>query len=261
MSNLLSSDSEKELWIQLKRHTAARIGLARSGVSISTKETLAFKMDHAFARDAVYSELNVSVLVAQLQQRGIETGVVRSRAIDRQHYLQRPDLGRILEEASAIELQYLPKAELVFILADGLSAEAINRHAIPVLTLVLNQLAALKISIAPVILAQQGRVALADDIGSRLEATLALIFIGERPGLTSPDSMGVYLTYGPKPGNTDEVRNCISNIRPEGLTYERAAEKILYLIQQCLAHRKSGVSIKDNGSSLDSPSGNTVHQL
>lgn len=207
---------------------------------------LAFQLDHAHARDAVYSDLAIDQLQEKLNILNIESITVRSTADTREEYLQRPDNGKRLNDASKKTLNdSRDHADVVFILADGLSAEAINKHAIPVLTLLLAAIKSLEISLATVVIAEQSRVALGDEIGSLLNAKLSLIFIGERPGLSSPDSMGVYITYDPKPGKTDESRNCISNIRPEGLGYEKAAEKILYFIHECLRQKLSGVSVKD----------------
>lgn len=236
-----------DAWVSLRDYTAARIALGRTGTSIPVKQTLAFQLDHAHARDAVYSELNKEHLLHELDQLRVPVCIVHSKASTREEYLQRPDWGRQLDNPSSEKLSSLNKlsTDMAIILADGLSAEAINRHAIPVLQLLLPELQKSNFSVAPLILAEQGRVALSDEIGGLLQAKLAVIFIGERPGLSSPDSMGVYLTYNPKPGTTDEARNCISNIRPEGLSYQAASGKILYFIQECLRLKLSGVAVKD----------------
>lgn len=230
----------------LRQYTAARIGLNTIATSVGIKETLAFRLDHAHARDVVYSVLVTENLLQQLQAFGQETIHVHSQAATREEYLQRPDKGRNLSLADRPLLtQHNHPADVVFILGDGLSAEAVNKHALPVLQLVLTGLKERNITISPIVIAEQARVALADEIGSLLGAKLSLIFIGERPGLSSPDSMGVYITYNPQPGTTDESRNCISNIRPEGLKYGDATDKILYFIRECLRLKVSGIQIKD----------------
>lgn len=243
MSDLKKSE-QQEGWQSLRQHTAARIGLKTISTTVDVKETLAFRLDHAHARDAVYSTLAVEELTQQLQTLLVEIVQVRSMAASREEYLQRPDKGRKLNIEDHVLLKSDQAYDVVFVLADGLSAEAINKHALPVLQLVLAELKPYKI--APIVIAQQGRVALADEIGALLQAKLSVIFIGERPGLSSPDSMGVYITYHPQPGTTDEARNCISNIRPAGLNYQQAAQKILYFIRESLQQKLSGVNLKDN---------------
>jgi ethanolamine ammonia-lyase small subunit len=172
-------------------------------------------------------------------------------ARDRQEYLQRPDLGRKLDEASREQVASLAsgKHDVVFILADGLSAEAINLHAIHLLQHVIPSIEK-SFRIAPFTLVQHGRVAISDDIGELLQARLAVILIGERPGLSSPDSLGIYLTYDAHPGKTDESRNCISNVRPGGLSYEAAAKKLLYFIDELMRLKLSGVAVKDRSENL-----------
>ena len=236
----------------LKEFTAARIGLGRAGYSIPLKQSLEFKLAHAHARDAVYSELDVEGLTGQLAQFELPVLQLHSQAEYREQYLQRPDLGRQLDEKSGTELTVYNTAQtdIVIIIADGLSATAVNHNAVSLLKLLIPQLVAAGLKIAPLCLVKQGRVALADDIGHQLKAKLSLILIGERPGLSSADSMGAYLTFGPKPGLTDESRNCISNIRPHGLTFKPAAKKIFYLVQEALKRKLSGVALKDNAGLL-----------
>ncbi|MRG47162.1 ethanolamine ammonia-lyase subunit EutC [Chitinophaga sp. SYP-B3965] len=224
-------------WHELKAFTAARIALGRTGSAMPLQEVLRFKLAHAHARDAVYSSLDIDALG--------EVNLLHSKAADRAEYLQRPDKGRQLNENSRLSLTPV-NADLAIILVDGLSATAINHHAIPVLDYLYPMLQAKKISLAPVQLVEQGRVAIGDEIGELLKVKLILVLIGERPGLTSPDSLGAYLTWQPRSGLTDEARNCISNIRPEGLPYKLAAEKMYYLIHEALRLQLTGVMLKDN---------------
>lgn len=235
-------------WASLKGFTAARIAIGRTGDSIPLQQMLDFKLAHAHARDAVYSNLDVDVITAALQQFNTPIYKLHSKATDRQKYLKRPDYGRMLDEPSAQALQQYHQLQtgIAIIIADGLSATAINQYAVPFLQLLIPQLLAAGIKLAPINTVEQARVAIADEIGFALKAQLSLILIGERPGLTSPDSMSAYLTYNPKPGLTDESRNCISNIRPEGLSLPVAAGKLLYLITQSLQKGLTGVELKDN---------------
>jgi len=236
----------------LKGFTAARIGLGRAGYSIPLKQSLEFKLAHAHARDAVYSELDIEGLTVQLAQFELPVLQLHSQAEYREQYLQRPDLGRQLDERSAGELTSYNtlQTDIVIIIADGLSATAVNHNAAGLLKILIPQLLTAGLKIAPLCLVKQGRVAVADDIGHQTKSKLSLILIGERPGLSSADSMGAYLTFGPKPGLTDESRNCISNIRPHGLTFKPAAKKIFYLVQEALKRKLSGVALKDNAGLL-----------
>ncbi|MBL0742062.1 ethanolamine ammonia-lyase subunit EutC [Chryseolinea lacunae] len=239
-------------WISLRAHTDARIALGRVGAGLPTNASLDFKLAHAHARDAIYSTLDNAALTTALETLGLSVLSLQSQVQTRQEYLQRPDLGRRLNAASRKKIETLlpGTADVSIVFADGLSAEAVNLHAVHVLAQLLPALAAAGLSTAPVVLADQARVAIADDIGSLLKAELSLIFIGERPGLTSPHSLGAYLTYHPKPGLTDESRNCISNIRPEGLVYADAAQKIFYLVAESLRRKLSGVMLKGEGGLL-----------
>jgi len=241
-----------DTWGSLKAFTNARIALGRAGVATPIKEVLSFKMCHAHARDAVYSILDVDKLVESLEQFQIPILIVNSKATNRSVYLQRPDLGRRLHDASANNLkgESSHSADVAIIIADGLSATAINEHAAQVVKKLIPFLKQSVLTIAPIVIAQQARVAIADEIGSLLNAKLSVILIGERPGLSSPDSMGAYITYQPSPGKTDESRNCVSNIRPEGLSYDPAAEKITKLINASLQLKFSGVALKDDLSQL-----------
>lgn len=236
---------QSDPWASLKAFTTARIALGRTGTAIPLREVLAFKMAHAHARDAVYSRLETAALQEQLQSFHLPIALLHSRAADRYEYLQRPDKGRRLDVDSVASLTP-ESADVVFILADGLSATAVNVHAYPLLQHVLPMLKATGISVGPLCLVQQGRVAIGDEIGALLKAKVTIVLIGERPGLSAADSMGAYITYGPQVGNTDEVRNCISNIREEGLQYSAAAGKIFYLLQEAFRLKLSGVELKDN---------------
>ena len=241
-----------DTWESLKTFTNARIALGRTGVATPLKEILDFRMCHAHARDAVYSVLNIDELTEALQPFQIPIITVNSKASERTVYLQRPDLGRKLNDASANNLknETSHSADVAIIIADGLSATAINEHAVHVVKKLIPLLKQSVLTITPLVIAEQARVAIADEIGAILQAKLSVILIGERPGLSSPDSMGAYITYQPVPGKTDESRNCISNIRPEGLGYELAAAKIAKLIKTSLQLKLSGISLKDEEQDL-----------
>ena len=223
-------------WAALRAHTPARIALGRAGDSLPTKEVLGFGLAHARARDAVHHALDVEKLLRDLKDHNPVS--VRSAAPDRATYLTRPDLGRKLVG----ELR--GKAEIVVAVEDGLSAIATQTHAVPLLE-ELKSINGERWSRAAVVVATQGRVALGDAIGERMKAKLVVVMIGERPGLSSPDSLGVYLTYAPRVGRTDAERNCISNIRPDGLSPMAAAKKLLWLIAAMRQLRLTGVGLKD----------------
>lgn len=235
----------------LKEFTAARIGIGRTGTSIPLKQSLAFKLAHAHARDAVYSELDIDKLSADLEQFELPILYLHSQAAYREQYLQRPDLGRQLNEESISQLSDYIANDIAIVIADGLSATAVNSNAIGLLKILIPQLQSAGLKLAPICLVKQGRVAVADDIGMYMNAKLSLILIGERPGLSAADSMGAYLTFNPRPGLTDESRNCISNIRPHGLHFKPAAKKIFYLIQEAFKRKISGVGLKDNAGLLE----------
>lgn len=236
-------------WGRLRQATTARVALGRAGGSLPTSEWLDFKSAHAAARDAVHNEFDAEAMAAEIQLLGVETIVVCSAASDRQVFLQRPDLGRRLDERSRESLQSRPPPqsppELAIIVSDGLSALAVHRQAVAVLSELLPMLRTDGWTMAPIVVASFGRVALQDEIGQLLGAQMALTLIGERPGLGSPDSLGAYLVYGPRPGNTDAQRNCVSNIRPEGLPPTAAAETIAYLLGAARTRRLSGTMLKD----------------
>lgn len=221
--------------IDLRAFTNARVALGRSGHSLPTAELLRFQLDHARARDAVHQALDPRSLPPHV--------LVRSAASDRATYLRRPDLGRRLSDDSAASL--MPgNYDAALVVADGLSALAVERHAPPLLDALLPKLEGWRLPPLHVVL--QGRVAIGDEIGQRLGASMVVLLIGERPGLTSPDSLGLYLTWAPRPGRTDAERNCISNVRPEGLDYALAAHKLHFLMQEARARRLSGVALKED---------------
>jgi ethanolamine ammonia-lyase small subunit len=243
---------EPDPWAGLRAFTAARIALGRSGTSVPLREALAFKLAHAHARDAVYSVLDVKRLLAELAALPLAVYQVSSRAQNRQQYLQRPDYGRQLSDDSRARLaaSAADGCDLALVLADGLSATAINAHALPLLRALLPLLQQVGVRLGPLVLAEQARVALGDEVGHLLRARLVLVLIGERPGLSAPDSLGAYFTYGPRPGLTDEARNCVSNIRPAGLPYPAAAAKLSWLLHEALRRQLSGVALKDQADLL-----------
>ena len=249
-------------WLELRRLTPARIALGRTGTSMPTRAQLDFQFAHAQARDAVHLPFDHATLSSQLAEQGRESLLLHSAAIDRNSYLQRPDLGRKLSTESAKALREYAAAhpggvDLAIVVADGLSALAVHRHTLPFLTRFAEQSAADGWSVAPVMLVEQGRVAVADEIGELLGAKMTVILIGERPGLSSPDSLGLYFTYNPKVGLTDAYRNCISNVRLEGLTYGMAAHRLLYLMREACRRQLSGVNLKDEAQvqTLESDAG------
>ncbi|PFG26258.1 Ethanolamine ammonia-lyase light chain [Pseudomonas fluorescens] len=237
-------------WLELRRLTPARIALGRTGTSIPTSAQLDFQFAHAQARDAVHLPFDHAGLSRQLAERGRDSLLLHSAATDRHSYLQRPDLGRRLSDESAQALREYASAnpggvDLAVVVADGLSALAVHKHTLPFLARMEEQTHAEGWSLSPVILVEQGRVAVADEIGQLLGAKMVVILIGERPGLSSPDSLGLYFTYNPKVGLTDAYRNCISNVRLEGLSYGMAAHRLLYLMREACRRQLSGVNLKD----------------
>ncbi|WP_371929239.1 ethanolamine ammonia-lyase subunit EutC [Pseudomonas sp. 43A] len=249
-------------WLQLRRLTPARIALGRTGTSLPTSAQLDFQFAHAQARDAVHLPFDHAGLSAQLSERGCKSLLLHSAAVDRNSYLQRPDLGRKLSDESAQALRDYAAAhpggvDLAIVVADGLSALAVHRHTLPFLTRLEEQMTADGWSLAPVVLVEQGRVAVGDEIGQLLGAKMLVMLIGERPGLSSPDSLGLYFTYNPKVGLTDAYRNCISNVRLEGLSYGMAAHRLLYLMREACRRQLSGVNLKDEAQiqTLESDAG------
>lgn len=238
----------EDAWTPLREFTAARIALGRAGVSLSTRAHLAFQLDHARARDAVWSPLDPAGLTQRLSDWPGGVLSLRSQATDRATYLRRPDLGRRLhpDDADHLEANPMNGADVALILADGLSPQAVNRQA-PLLAKALREsLQAQGFTVSPLCLVQQGRVAIADEIGALLHARLSLILIGERPGLSAPESLGAYLTFAPRDGRTDAERNCVSNIREGGLSIDAATITLLHLIGESLRRGLSGVALKDD---------------
>ena len=231
-------------WTDLRRFTSARVALGRAGNGLPTGAHLAFQAAHAAARDAVHAALDFAALANTLRDSGIDSVTVHSQAADRQTYLLRPDLGRQWLEADRAQLAPQP-GTIAFVVCDGLSATAVARHAASVLAKAVPALRRQGIAVAPVVLAAQGRVALGDDIGAAFAAEAVAVLIGERPGLSAADSLGIYLTWQPRRGRNDAERNCISNVRPEGLAPDAAADKLLWLIAEMRRLRLTGVGLKD----------------
>jgi ethanolamine ammonia-lyase small subunit len=249
-----SDPVEIDAWQDLRKFTAARIALGRTGDSQPTQAVLEFGLAHAQARDAVHVPMDAAAVEAQLVAAGFPVLHAHSAASDRREYLVRPDHGRKLSAASRAALEAakseIPAApiDVVFVVADGLSAFAPSRHAVPLLQALRPHLEGWRI--APVVVALQSRVALGDEIGEILGAEMVVMLIGERPGLSSPDSLGIYLTYRPRVGRPDAERNCISNVRPGGLDFATAAFKLHYLMENARRLQLSGVDLKDDSDHL-----------
>lgn len=237
-------------WSKLRNLTQARISLGRVGVAIPLTETLNFRMAHANARDAVYSNLSLSMLHDNISQLGLDCVDVQSLVSNRDEYLRRPDLGRSLCDDSVKLLESLNSSavDIAIVVSDGLSATAVNENCISLLEKLQFINSKFQYSWSPIVIVQNGRVAIADEIAYLFKARIVLHLIGERPGLTSYNSLGAYITYQPRKGLTDESRNCISNIRKEGLPIDIAAQKIIYMINESLRKGISGVHLKDTFS-------------
>jgi ethanolamine ammonia-lyase small subunit len=240
---------------RLRALTPARVGLARTGVSVETRDLLDFQRCHAEARDAVHSRIEAAALAGTLAAITHDDVLrLHSAASDRRAYLQRPDLGRMLAEASrALLARSVPSVNadastLSLIVADGLSALAVERHAAPLITELLPLLDTWQL--APLCVVEQGRVAIGDEIGQALGAQVSIVLIGERPGLSSPDSLGAYITWAPQPGRTDAERNCISNIRAEGLSYAQAAAQLSYYLTEARRRQLTGIALKEAAHAL-----------
>ncbi|PNG26142.1 ethanolamine ammonia-lyase subunit EutC [Methylocella silvestris] len=237
-------------WEGLRRLTQARIALGRAGVSIPTKPLLDFQFAHARARDAVHLPMDREGLCARMEAAQFPVIELHSAAPDRTTYLQRPDLGRKLgadsrEKLGALAAKGAHGFDIAFVVADGLSAFAVNEHALSMLEAIRPKLTEAGWRMAPVALVEQGRVAIGDEIGAMFGAEIVVILIGERPGLSAPDSLGLYMTYAPRVGLTDEARNCISNVRPEGQSFAAAAHRLDYLLKEAKRRKLSGVDLKD----------------
>jgi ethanolamine ammonia-lyase small subunit len=236
-------------WTGLRQFTPARIALGRTGSSLPTTPHLAFQLAHARARTAVRHTLDGAALSASLQARGYDVIDLKSVADSRAEYLQRPDKGRRLDVLSRATLQAMPRSaarpDVAIVIGDGLSALAIEQHAAALLEVLMPELRVMAWQIAPLVVVKGARVAIGDEIGQLLEAACVVVLIGERPGLSSPDSLGIYLTHAPRVGLTDEARNCISNVRREGLSYADAARTLIYLLIEARKRGLSGVRLKD----------------
>jgi ethanolamine ammonia-lyase small subunit len=243
-------------WKALRRHTPARISLGRAGTSLPTAEVLRFAAAHAQARDAVHLPLDVAALVSDLRAQALQARVVASRAASRVEYLTRPDLGRQLAATGRDALEGIACPGLCVVIGDGLSAIAAQAHAAPLV----GALRAAGVDIGLVVVATQARVALGDAIAERVVASQVLMLLGERPGLSSPDSLGAYLTWAPRVGRADSERNCVSNIRPEGLGLADAAARLAWLIRESQRRRVTGVALKDD-SEVPAVSGDAPEAL
>ncbi len=242
------SEVVKDKWAALRAATPARIGLGRSGAGVPTGANLEFQFAHARARDAVHSALDVAALEAELAPH--EVIRVTSAAMDRASYLRRPDLGRKLAEGEADKLNARPQCDVAFVIADGLSSAAVQAHAAAVVHAASAKLDGL--TIGPVTIATQARVAIGDEIGAALGARLVVLLVGERPGLTVADSLGAYLTYAPQPGLRDSQRNCLSNIHGKGgMSYDQAADKIAWITRTALERGLTGTGLKEESGALE----------
>jgi len=247
MTSIVTHNENFDRWAALCRNTRARVALGRVGFGIPIKANLAFQAAHASARDAVHAELHVSFMKDAISSYGWQMLSVQSAAANRDVYLKHPELGRSLSEESKSELSApIVAPDIVIILGDGLSSTAVEHNAIAVLEVLKPKLESLGLSIGPIIVATQARVALADQIGEILQARVAIILIGERPGLSAVDSLGLYLTYEPRVGRVDSERNCISNVHISGLSSEAAATQAVALVNQMLLYRCSGVELNRN---------------
>ncbi len=247
----MSELEKRDPWLGLSRHTAARIALGRAGGSVRTETLLEFRLAHARAKDAVALPFDAAALQAELSQNGIETFPLRTRAGDRRSFLLRPDLGRSLdpEAHAALLAQHFGPRDLCVVVSDGLSALAAERQVAPLLAALWPLLTAQGVSLYPVLVAPFARVKLADEVGETLAARHSLILLGERPGLSSPDSLGAYLTFRPRAECTDADRNCVSNIRPEGLPHGDAAQLLAATLRESAARGLSGIALKLRASS------------
>jgi ethanolamine ammonia-lyase small subunit len=235
-------------WFALRRFTQARIALGRAGHALPTRAVLDFQLAHAQARDAVQLSWEVGAFAEEVRALGLEALILETQVTGRSEYLRRPDLGRVLSAASHAALGETEAGALdvALIVTNGLSSTAVERHGIPLLREIASGYCNARVRLAPVILVPNGRVALLDEVGCALGARVAVIMVGERPGLSAADSLGLYLGYAPQPGNSDAQRNCISNIRPpEGLGYREAASQLLSLTQRAIRRHLSGVELKD----------------
>ena len=241
--------STPDFWTSLRATTQARIGLGRAGDALPTRDVLELRSAHAVARDAVHLPYDADRLETGLVDLGVEVCRLRSRAADRATYLRRPDLGRLPETLDGLPASAPHTYDVGLLLADGLSARALDDHALPLTRAVLPRLTGAGLSLAPVVLAEQARVGLGDHVGQHLGVTTLVVVIGERPGLSVASSLGLYLTHDPRPGRRDSERNCVSNVHPpDGLGYDAAAEVLLRLVLGARELGASGVRLKDAGA-------------
>ncbi|CAI9410206.1 Ethanolamine ammonia-lyase light chain [Pleomorphomonas sp. T1.2MG-36] len=246
----MSNPIDLDPFARFRAVTRARIGLGRAGDSLPIRAVLDFQLAHARARDAVHGHVDFTAMAERI---GAKRAVIRlrSRAADRPIYLARPDLGRRVEPAALAGIE-AGDWDVAFVIADGLSAAAVEAHAEIVLSACLRRLGDFKI--APIVLGEQARVAFGDEAGEALGARIVVVLIGERPGLSVPDSLGAYLTFGPKVGRRDSERNCLSNIHADGLAHEAAADKIVWLIREALRLGLTGVDLKEDMTGAALPS-------
>ena len=250
------------LWTRLRGLTVARIGLARSGASLATGPLLDFRLAHARARDAVHAELDIATLSNDLTTLDLPVLTLASAAADKQTYLMRPDFGRQLApDAEKSLAAHAGVYDVVFVISDGLSAQAIQAHAAPLMTRAVAALKAEGWRIAPIVIVSRGRVAIGDRVAALLRAQCVAMLIGERPGLSAPDSMGAYVTWQPRPQTSDAERNCISNIRPGGIAYSDAAVKLVHLMQAMRTRGLSGVGLKDETDRVPIAGGSDTSQV
>jgi ethanolamine ammonia-lyase small subunit len=250
MRDLVSERRASLLAARLSTLTPARVALGRTGASLTTEEVLRLQLAHAAARDTVHVPLNGDDLAAAIRGLGCDVIRVSTPATRPDLFLRRPDLGRRLEPESAERVDKRRNAsDVAIVAADGLSSRAVINNVVPLLSRLIPKFADAGLTLAPVVIAEGVRVALGDEIAERLGARLVIVLIGERPGLSSPDSLGAYLTYAPRPGLTDAGRNCVSNIRAGGLDVEAAASKLAWLVRKALAAGMSGVQLKDDSDS------------
>lgn len=245
---------DRDPWLAFARHTPARIALGRTGASLPTQEVLRFALAHAQARDAVHTPFDADGVASALEGLGLPVIAASSAAPSRDVYLRRPDLGRRLSQESRALLGEAgaegEPVDLALVVADGLSSAAVHAQAVPFLSALKPCIAAEGWRLAPVVVARQARVALGDEVGVLLRARAVVVLVGERPGLSSPDSLGLYLTFNPKTGRSDAERNCISNVRAEGLPHAAAAFKLAWLIKEAFRRSLTGVDLKDESDML-----------
>lgn len=245
-----TNDTHLDQWEKLKQLTDARIAIGRAGCSIPTQAMLEFQLAHAQARDAVYQELDTDALQDRLKSLGLASLVVQSKACDKQEYLKRPDYGRLLNQSSHQTLTDCKDSnsksyDVCIVIGDGLSALAIEENAVALIESLLSDIQAEDWSLAPIVIATGSRVALGDEVAEILNAKMLVMLIGERPGLSSPDSMGIYYTWNAQSGYLDSKRNCISNVRPAGLSIPIATQRLMNLMRQSKKLGYSGVNLKD----------------